>query len=132
EVLGEAVDALGEERHLHLRGAGVVARTLVLSYDQRLLRDLQCHATVSLSLATIEFLEPAILTDAPAPSQGFSMFISRLSEPAGESHGLQHALGMRLAQADHRAVGAVEGAQPFVQPADFQRLPVAQARLRGG
>ena len=47
EVLGQAVDALGQERDLHFRGAGIVPGALVLLDDLRFLRDLQTHALLS-------------------------------------------------------------------------------------
>jgi hypothetical protein len=43
EVLGEAVDALGEERYLHFGRAGILAGPLVLLNDLRFLRNLQSH-----------------------------------------------------------------------------------------
>src|SRR5919198_1568999 len=63
-----------------------------------------------------------------AASQGFSMFISRLSEPEGA----QLALGMRTSEADQRAVSSVERAQACLQSTDFQRLTVTQPRFGGG
>src|SRR5690348_10422374 len=115
EVLGEAVDALGKERHLHFGRAGVLAGTLILADDLRLLRDLQCHANVSLSL-WMPIFEPAILTDVSIRSQGFSLFISRLRKPEGA----QLAFGKRVSEADHGAVGAVERTHASLQSADFQ------------
>ena len=47
EVLGKAVDALGEERDLHLGRSGVLAGALVVPDHLRLLRDLQCHLDLS-------------------------------------------------------------------------------------
>src|SRR5690349_8102919 len=87
-----------------------------------------------LSFGSIDFriFEAAIVPDDPIASQGFSMFFSRLGESAGESEGLQNALGLRLAEADHRAIGAIKRAQSSLQPADFQRLPIAQPCLLGG
>src|SRR5712672_148556 len=49
EVLGEAVDALGEQRNLHLGRARVPTGTLVGLHYLRFLRDLQWHL-LSLSL----------------------------------------------------------------------------------
>jgi len=47
EVLGEAVDALGQQRDLHFRGTGIVSGPLMLLDDLRFLRDLQTHAFLS-------------------------------------------------------------------------------------
>src|SRR5437762_504320 len=43
EVLGEAVDALGQQRDLHLGRPGIVACPLMLLDHLRFLRYLQCH-----------------------------------------------------------------------------------------
>src|SRR4051794_34436874 len=90
EVLGEAVDALGEEGHLHLGRTCVLAGALVLLDHLRFLRDLQCHSTVSLSLSASNF-RAGDFNRCTAPSQGFWMFISRLSKPQGA----QLAFGLR-------------------------------------
>src|SRR5882762_3510355 len=95
EMRGEAVDALGEERYLHLGRTRVLARALILLDDLRLLRHLQCHACVSLSLSLRKIFEPAILTDARGRSQGFSMFFSRLGKPQR----FQQAFALRFAEA---------------------------------
>src|SRR5438045_1116352 len=75
-----------------------------------------------------QIFERAILTDAALRSQGFSMFFSRLGEPQR----LQQSLRVRLAKADHLAVGAIEGEQPRFQSTDFQRLAITQACLGVG
>ena len=46
EMLGEPIDALGQERNLDFGRAGVLAGALVLLDHLRLLRDLQCHSSV--------------------------------------------------------------------------------------
>jgi hypothetical protein len=71
-------------------------------------------------------MKPRILTDAPLQEQGLSMFISRLGEPQGA----QRAALFGSAETDHAPIGSVNGAQPFAQAADFQRLPVAKAGFR--
>src|SRR5262245_7582273 len=58
EMLGEAIDALGEQRDLHLGRAGVLAGALVLLNHLLLLYDLQCHLV---SLFTRSSCEPRIL-----------------------------------------------------------------------
>src|SRR5919204_1635140 len=127
EVLGEAVDALGEQRYLHFGGTRVLAGALVLLDHLRLLRDLQCHSTVSLSRFASIF-RAGDFNRCTAASQGFSMFISRLSEPEGA----QLAFRMRTPETDKRTVSSVERAHAGAQSTDFQRLTVAQPRFGGG
>src|SRR5687768_16714087 len=55
------------------------------------------------------------------------MFFSRLGKPKR----LQPAFGVGVAQADYGAVGADYRAQARMQAADFQSLPLAQARFLG-
>src|SRR3989304_1637264 len=50
EVLGQAVDALGEERDLHFRGAGIVPRPLILFDPLRFRRALQTQEPFSKSI----------------------------------------------------------------------------------
>src|SRR3954466_11130035 len=91
-----------------------------------------CNAIASLfRCLRSQIFEPAILTDAPSPSQGFSMFISRLCQPAGKPQRAQDAFGRGVAEADHGAVHPTQGPHPLAHVADFQRLAVAQADLRG-
>ena len=102
EVLGEAVDALGDQCDLHLRLAGVLPRALVILDHLRLLRDLQCHFALS------PLGKPAILTEALRRSQGFWMFISLLRRK--QAHGAQNAAQLGLPQADQAPVRAVDRA----------------------
>src|SRR3954470_18497125 len=81
-----------------------------------------------LAFVSRRFLSPRFYPMARIAHKGLSMFFSRLGEPAR----LQAAVGHRLAEPDQLAVGAVERAQPRIQPADLQRLTVAQARFARG
>src|SRR5262245_19456970 len=107
EMLGEAVDALGEERDLHLGRAGVGSRALVLLHYLRFLRNLQCH---SLSLYVVSYLEGRHSNRTPPPPQGLPMFFSRLGEPEGPQGG-----AVAAPQPDHRAARSVDAAQAFRQ-----------------
>src|SRR5262245_18087930 len=61
EVLGQAVDPLGEERDLHFWRPGVGTGALVLLHYLRFLRNLQSHSLISLKVVS---LRAGILTEA--------------------------------------------------------------------
>src|SRR5262245_36425877 len=88
-----------------------------------------CNAIrLSLFRESLRIFRAGDFNRAPRRSQGFSMFISRLSKPQGA----QLAFALRAPEPDQRAVGAIERAQSGLQSADYQRLAVAQAGLGGG
>jgi hypothetical protein len=72
EVLGEAVDALGEQGNLNLGRASIGGRPLELFYDLRFLRDLQSHV-ISLRNRDFSLIHAALAS--------FPMIFSRLARP---------------------------------------------------
>src|SRR5574338_64260 len=50
EVAGEAVDAGGQQGHLHFGGTGITLGTLVFGENLRLVCGVECHLYVTLSL----------------------------------------------------------------------------------
>src|SRR6188508_2527149 len=85
EMLGQHVDALGEERHLDLGGSGVGLGALVLRNDARLVSGSNCHGWTP-TLSVLRLGKRAILArNGPQTQAKSGNFASALGghEPQG-------------------------------------------------